>query len=52
MHEDGFCDIVYDDGDTEENVAPKFIKVFVADVSWARFKPNRLHLSQHELKQI
>ena len=26
MHSDGSCDIDYDDGDKEENVAPRFVK--------------------------
>jgi hypothetical protein len=27
VHEDGTCDLLYDDGDYEERVAPRFIKV-------------------------
>ena len=26
VHPDGSCDIDYDDGDKEENVAPRFVK--------------------------
>jgi hypothetical protein len=36
VHEDGTCDLHYDDGDHEERVAPRFIKVI------ARLKPFKI----------
>ena len=31
VHADGKCDIAYDDGDSEERVAPRFVKVLLSD---------------------
>jgi len=31
VHADGKCDIAYDDGDSEERVAPRFVKLLLSD---------------------
>jgi hypothetical protein len=42
VHEDGTCDLHYDDGDCEERVAPRFIKAIAEDETLDREEPEEV----------
>ena len=42
VHEDGSCDLHYDDGDCEERVAPRFIKAIAEDEPLDREEPEEV----------
>jgi len=42
VHEDGSCDLHYDDGDCEERVAPRFIKAIAEDETLDREEPEEV----------
>jgi hypothetical protein len=50
VHEDGTCDLHYDDGDHEERVAPRFIKTIAKEETEELEEPEEE--AQHAQQQL